>query len=70
MEFWDKSKFLNFKSLFVFFERERERERERKPAPASRRRGSREGERESQAGSTFNVEPDSGLDPMNREITT
>ena len=51
-----------FKCLFIF---ERERERE------SRAGAGREGDRESQAGSTLSAaEPDVGLSPMNHEIMT
>ena len=46
------------------------RERERKGAHAGRGGAEREGERESQAGSTLLAQPDVGLDPTNHEILT
>ena len=50
----------------------RERERERESMNTSREGAEREGERESQAGSTHTVstQPNSRLDPMNLEIMT
>ena len=56
--------------MFIF-ERQRERERERESV--SRRGAEREGDTESEAGSRLlavSTEPNAGLDPANREITT
>ena len=57
-----------FLKMFIF-EREREREREREQG----RGREREGDTESKSGSRFravSIEPDAGLEPMNREIMT
>ena len=59
-----KSWFYIFKvfNIYLFWEKERERER------ASGGGAESEGERKFQAGSTLSVEPDAGLEFMNREI--
>ena len=60
---------LFFLSLFIYFERVREREREK--ASSSGGRAEKEGERERIPNRLHIVsaEPDSGLEPMNIEVT-
>ena len=58
---------ITFLSLLIYFEAEKER----KSMSTSGEGAEREGERESQAGSTLvNTEPNMGLSPTNCEIMT
>ena len=64
-----------FLMFYYLFLRERERERERERQSMSGGGAEREGDTESEAGSRLwavgtGTEPDMGLEPTNREITT